>query len=286
MKKKDIWLILESLQKNEEKLSSAYHDITFGEIPVIQDTRSIYEKEQDKEFQRQQATKNAMFLFGNDGIEANKFLAQINKDYVIFNKNFPDIVNKLGPKVGKLTSPEALNFVGRYLAIDRETKGIEMPNDIVLQELGKVLDDKFSDQQYSSDMTFRDTMLKIDALIPTISSLDPSKRGTTTVPIPSTEDITAVITTLKNPDTPEEEVLQTLTEMVETVTRESLQQLVEEQDSKTVTSQGRQPLPDPVDDQSQPAPDPVDDQSVAGTVDSLGSISVGSQRDEYKTFID
>ena len=138
---------LNDLKLKEEisdKISSAYHDIDFGEIPAVQDNRSIAEREKDSLFQSKTAQKNAMQLMANDGTETNKLLELITEaNYVLFNRNYLDIYSKLKNKVGKVRAQEAFNFIDKYLKREKVTSGVEIPTDQVLSDLIAKIDAKF-----------------------------------------------------------------------------------------------------------------------------------------------
>ena len=79
---------------NSEKLSKAFHNISFGDIEPIKDTRSLKEREDDDLAQMSLAKKNAMILLSNDGAEAEQLLRLIGKaDYKMFNRYAQDIIS-------------------------------------------------------------------------------------------------------------------------------------------------------------------------------------------------
>ena len=81
---------------NSEKLSKAFHNISFGDIEPIKDTRSLKEREDDDLAQMSLAKKNAMILLSNDGAEAEQLLRLIGKsDYKMFNRYAQDIYPKV-----------------------------------------------------------------------------------------------------------------------------------------------------------------------------------------------
>jgi hypothetical protein len=148
-------------EENSDKISSAYHDISFGEVPAVSDNRSIAEREKDDRFQQEQAQKNCLTLMANDGHETNVLLAKITSSgYVEFNKHFLDIFNGLKGQIGKIKAVEAFAYIDRYILKYDKIKGVDIPTQQALETLMAKIDEKFD----GANAAVADVLLRLAAL--------------------------------------------------------------------------------------------------------------------------
>jgi hypothetical protein len=165
--KKQRMLELQLDEANDSKISKAYHDVDFGTVPAIRDTRSIKEIEQDTNLQRTLAKKNALTLMNNDGYEADKLLDLIGKpDYATLNRFAPDIIEKLRNQIGRIDAIQAKEEIDLYITVQLDPYKRVPPSADPLNELIGAINSRFS----KSNKMVRDILLKLEAYREVIGS--------------------------------------------------------------------------------------------------------------------
>jgi hypothetical protein len=165
--KKQRMLELQLDEANDSKISKAYHDVDFGVVPAIRDTRSIKEIEQDTNLQRTLAKKNALTLMNNDGYEADKLLDLIGKpNYATFNRFAPDIIEKVRNQIGRIDANQAKDEIDLHFAVQLDPYRRVPPSAEQLNELINAINSRFS----KSNKMVRDILLKLEAYREVIGS--------------------------------------------------------------------------------------------------------------------
>jgi hypothetical protein len=219
--KKQRMLELQLDEANDSKISKAYHDVDFGTVPAIRDTRSIKEIEQDTNLQRTLAKKNALTLMNNDGYEADKLLDLIGKpDYATFNRFAPDIIEKLRNQIGRMNAIEAMKEIGLHFAMQLDPYRRVPPSADQIDNLIMAIDSRFT----RSNKLVNDILQRLEAYGFVVGSgpIPPDAN----IPM-SAADVADAISMLED-NYDDEEALDTLEEKSVGITLESNASLLEE----------------------------------------------------------
>ena len=222
---------------NSEKLSKAFHNISFGDIEPIKDTRSLKEREDDDLAQMSLAKKNAMILLSNDGAEAEQLLRLIGKaDYKMFNRYAQDIIQKLSGQIGKMRAHDVLKEVQYYITREVSKDNKKPPTAEQLDHLIHSVSDNFD----STNATIRDILNKLEAYKTVVNLGDLSRAPS--LPL-SGDDVSELTDVIEEKGNDESEIIHSLNVATADITREALDDMVEVlDDTVEVLDEPRSPM--------------------------------------------
>lgn len=223
--KKQRMLELQLDEANDSKISKAYHDVDFGVIPAIRDTRSIKEIEQDTNLQRTLAKKNALTLMADDGYAADRLLALIGKqNHVIFNRFAPDIIEKLRNQIGRIDPVQAQRHINAHITTQTNPAKMIPPTAEQLTNLMTVINQRFGE----NNEAIRDVLLKLEAYRAVLASGSAPKFFPEN--LPTGDDINDALDEVTNEEKDDNQALRDLTTNMhmEMITRATLEELYDE----------------------------------------------------------
>ena len=223
--KKQRMLELQLDEANDSKISKAYHDVDFGVIPAIRDTRSIKEIEQDTNLQRTLARKNALTLMADDGYAADRLLALIGKqNHVTFNRFAPDIIEKLRNQIGRIDPVQAQRHINAHITTQTNPAKMIPPTAEQLTNLMTVMNQRFGE----NNEAIRDVLLKLEAYRAVLASGSAPKFFPED--LPTGDDINDALDEVTNEEKDDNQALRDLTTNMhmEMITRATLEELYDE----------------------------------------------------------
>jgi hypothetical protein len=219
---------LQIADSNDAKISKAYHDVDFGVIPAVKDTRSIKEIERDTTLQMNLAKKNALALMADDGAEADKLLDLIGKpNYVIFNRFAVDIIDKLRGQIGRIRAVEAFREIDVYIALQADPFRRVPPTSDQIDGLMTAIETRF---RTSNSIAF-DILQRLEAFKMVISSGAIPPDAEISISASDVDDAMSVLTEEADDD----EALSSIEEKASGITEESNTSLLNEIESASGT---------------------------------------------------
>jgi hypothetical protein len=243
---------LQIADSNDAKISKAYHDVDFGVIPAVKDTRSIKEIERDTTLQMNLAKKNALALMADDGAEADKLLDLIGKpNYVIFNRFAVDIINKLRGQIGRIRAVEAFREIDVYIALQADPFRRVPPTSDQIDGLMTAIEARF---RTSNSIAF-DILQRLEAFKMVISSGAIPPDAEISISASDVDDAMSVLTEEADDD----EALSAIEEKSSGITEESNTALLNEIESASAAGSKGTPADEETKDQPTGQPKSGDD---------------------------
>ena len=140
--------------KNSETAAIANKDLDNGVIQMVQDTRSRYEIEQDKQEQENMAFTNIKKLFKNDAQEIAKSIKYLKSDsklMLVFNKYYGQIYKDLDG-IYNLIYKDFKNYFQRFYDKITTTQGVDRPAQVEnIAQLQQGITDLQEQQENATD---------------------------------------------------------------------------------------------------------------------------------------